>query len=233
MMFDSVKSKKGSKMRRDKKFAIFLIFISFVIAGVLQTMRSTNNDYKLPYLATLESNLIVLDEKCSKELNTYSGLNTDVNKLPEEKFVEEQSIIEEFTDEKQSESVAYDKESENSLTFVNDKSMGVDHNFRIGVLKLQTLEEAARETNIIISKNNNRVTHKIKANDNLYNLAIKYYKDQSKWTMIYQANKHQMSSPNSLQIGQELLIPDITTSKENKQKQLPQDPIPLVHKQIL
>ncbi len=217
-------------MRRDKKFAIFLIFMSFAIAGVLQAMRSTNKEYNLPYLATLESNLIILDEKCSNELNTYSGLKTEVNNLPVEGFVEEQGIIEEFTDQKQSESIAHGKESDTSILFVNDKSMSTDHNFRIGIPPLQTLEEAATETNAMISNKKNEVTHKIRANDNLYNLAIKYYKDQLKWTLIYQANKNQMSDPNSLQIGQELLIPKI---KEAKQKESLQDSTPLVHKQIL
>jgi hypothetical protein len=220
-------------MRRDKKFAIFLIIISFAIAGVLQFMRSTNKEYNLTYLATLESNLIVLDEKCSNELNTYSGMNTEVNNLPIECFVEEQGIIEEFTDQNQGESVAIGKESKAIISFVNDKSMSTNHNFRIGIPHLQTLEEAARETNIITTSKKNGLTHKIRANDNLYNLAIKYYKDQSKWTMIYQANKNQMSDPNSLKIGQELLIPKIKTSKEAKQKESPQNPTPLVYKQIL
>ncbi len=233
MMFDSVKSKKGGGMRRDKKFAIFLIIMSFAIAGVLQALSATNKEHNLPYLARLESNLIVLDEKCSNELNNYSGLDIENNFLTVENFIEEQGIIEEFTDQKQSESIESVKGSESSLSFVNDKSMRTDHDFRIDIPQLQTLEEAASEKNIIISNKKNEITHKIKANDNLYNLAIKYYKDQSKWTMIYQANKYQMSGPNSLQIGQELLIPKMKTSKENKQKESPQDPTPLKHKQIL
>ncbi len=220
-------------MRRDKKFAIFLIFIAFAIAAVLQTMRSTEKEYSLPYLATLEDNLIVLDEKCSNELNSYSGLETEVNNLTAECFIEEQGIIEEFTDQKQSESVAYDKEAEVSISFVNDKNNGVSHNFHVDVPKLQTLEEAAIETSISVSNKKKEVTHRIKQNDNLYNLAIKYYNDQSKWTIIYQANKFQMADPNSLQIGQELLIPDIATNIESKKKQSPHEPTQVIQKQIL
>ncbi|MBT4945026.1 MAG: LysM peptidoglycan-binding domain-containing protein [Candidatus Marinimicrobia bacterium] len=63
------------------------------------------------------------------------------------------------------------------------------------------------------------ITHKIRANDSLSKLARKYYNDESKWKKIYQANKNQMSNPNSLKIGQELLIPNITvSSKENRVK---------------
>ncbi len=220
-------------MRRDKKFAIFLIFISFAIAGVLQALSSTNKEHSLPYLATLESDLIVLDEKCSNELNTYSGLSPEVKNLPVERFVEELRIIEEFTDQKQSESISYGEKSEASISFINNTSVGVNQHFCVDIPKLQTLDEAARETNITIFNKNNEVTHTIRANDNLYNLAIKYYKDQSKWTLIYQANKNKMSDPNSLQIGQELIIPKIKTAKKTKQKESLQNPTPLVYKQIL
>ena len=60
--------------------------------------------------------------------------------------------------------------------------------------------------------NNRRITHKIRANDSLSKLARKYYNDESKWKKIYQANKDHMSNPNSLKIGQELLIHNITVS---------------------
>jgi nucleoid-associated protein YgaU len=86
------------------------------------------------------------------------------------------------------------------------------------ITQLQKRDEVARET--IISEedlifrmaSNIQNTHIIRANDNLYNLSKKYYKDESKWIMIYEANKDKMSDPHSLQIGQELLIPDITVS---------------------
>ncbi len=225
-------------MRRDKIFAVFLIFISFAIAGVLQAVRSSNSkEHNLPYLATLESSLIVLDRKCSDELNTYSGLNTEVEDLPAEHFVERQGIIEEFTDKKQSDSIEYKSESEASISFINDKRTGNSTSFHVDIPKLQTLEEAAKDTDTIVStkatKRNNGVIHKIKSNDNLYNLAKKYYKDQSKWTLIYKANKHQMSDQNSLQVGQELLIPEIKIAKENKRKETQQVIAPLKHKQVL
>ncbi len=227
-------------MRRDKQFAIFLIIVSFAVAGVLQTMRSTDKEYNLPYMATLESSLVVLDEKCSNELNTYSGLNTEEEILTEEYIIEEQEIIEEFTDQKEGEPVSYDKEPEASISFINDNNVSINPYFSVDILKLQTLEAAVRESKdflenqkVIASIKENGVTHKIKTNDNLYNLAIKYYNDQSKWTNIYQANKTQLMNPNSLKIGQELLIPDIKTSKENIQKETPQVPVPLVHKHIL
>lgn len=58
-----------------------------------------------------------------------------------------------------------------------------------------------------------KVMHKVASNDNLYNISKKYYGDKAKWIEIYDANKNEISDPNILQLGQELLIPHITTSK--------------------
>ncbi len=56
--------------------------------------------------------------------------------------------------------------------------------------------------------------HKVLPNDNLYKIAKKYYGDESKWIIIYEANKDKIPSSNILLVGQKLLIPDITTVSE-------------------
>ncbi|HNO77482.1 MAG TPA: LysM peptidoglycan-binding domain-containing protein [Phycisphaerae bacterium] len=50
-------------------------------------------------------------------------------------------------------------------------------------------------------------THVVQRGETLYALARMYYNDQSKWRVIYEANRGVMSSPHSLQAGQELIIP--------------------------
>lgn len=50
-------------------------------------------------------------------------------------------------------------------------------------------------------------THMVQKGETLYALARMYYSDQSKWRVIYEANRGIMSSPHSLQVGQELVIP--------------------------
>jgi NitT/TauT family transport system substrate-binding protein len=45
------------------------------------------------------------------------------------------------------------------------------------------------------------------AGDTLSYLALKYYGDQYKWEKIYEANRATMKNPNSLYIGQRILIP--------------------------
>jgi nucleoid-associated protein YgaU len=44
--------------------------------------------------------------------------------------------------------------------------------------------------------------------DTLGSLAQKYYDDPSKYTVIFEANRDILEDPDSLQIGQELKIPD-------------------------
>ncbi|NOX58747.1 MAG: LysM peptidoglycan-binding domain-containing protein [Planctomycetes bacterium] len=50
-------------------------------------------------------------------------------------------------------------------------------------------------------------THVVQRGETLYALARMYYSDQSKWRVIYEANRTSMSSPHSLRVGQELVIP--------------------------
>lgn len=50
-------------------------------------------------------------------------------------------------------------------------------------------------------------THVVARGDTLYKLARMYYNDQSKWRVIYEANRSQLSSPNQIRVGQQLVIP--------------------------
>ncbi len=55
------------------------------------------------------------------------------------------------------------------------------------------------------------IIHKIALNENLSKISTKYYGDATKWGNIYDANKNTIKDPNSLQVGQEILIPNIST----------------------
>ncbi|MFN3966867.1 MAG: LysM peptidoglycan-binding domain-containing protein [Endomicrobiia bacterium] len=45
--------------------------------------------------------------------------------------------------------------------------------------------------------------------DCLYNIAKKYYRDGSKWKIIYEANKDKIKNPNKIYPKQILVIPEI------------------------
>lgn len=53
--------------------------------------------------------------------------------------------------------------------------------------------------------------HKVQQNDSLSKIANKYYRDESKWLLIFNANRDKLPDRNSLKIGTELFIPEEKT----------------------
>ncbi len=49
--------------------------------------------------------------------------------------------------------------------------------------------------------------HRVVQGDTLYSLARRYYSDQSQWRAIWRANRGQLSNPDKLYVGTELVIP--------------------------
>ncbi len=61
------------------------------------------------------------------------------------------------------------------------------------------------------------VYYKVQSNDNLFKIAKKHYGDGQEWNRIFEANRDSMPDSNSLFVGQELLIPDITAEVETNE----------------
>jgi len=215
-------------MKRDKFFVIFIIFVSFGITGFLHFMRSPDSKEILPYLSAIEGTLNVFGEgKTNEFYSLNSELEPDLSDkiIPIDYFIEEQSIIDEYEREKQVKTILYLDEPNDFTSFylsltnpmdVQYNSSAVLENEKKGACDLIIPPELVKAS---VANANSRITHKIKANDSLFKLAKRYYNDGSKWKRIFQANKNKMSNPNSLKIGQELLIPNITVSrKEDKQR---------------
>ena len=51
--------------------------------------------------------------------------------------------------------------------------------------------------------------YEVKRNDTLTRIANKIYNDPNKWQLIYEANRKALKSPESLRLGQKLVIPDL------------------------
>ena len=213
-------------MKRDKVFVIFIVFVAFGITGFLHFMRSPDSKEILPYLSAIESRLNVFGEGKTNEFYSFnSELEPDLSDkiIPIDYFIEEQSIIDDYEREKQVKTILYLDEPNNYISFYLSLTNPMDVKYNSVVLN----DEGNGASDLIIppelvkasvANSNRRITHKIKANDSLFKLAKRYYNDGSKWKKIFQANKNKMSNPNSLKIGQELLIPNITVSrKEDKQ----------------
>ncbi len=205
-------------MKRDKIFVVFIVFISCVITGALQYLRSPETPQVISYLNVLDSNLRVFGEGYTNEVYSFTGQlkpDTKDDIISVEDFVEEQRIIDEFTDTKLIKPILYLTEHTDFISFYLSLTNSIYVNS--DTLELKTKEDKSSDMIIPVERRNVRMvnkghifTHKIVANDNLYNLAKKYYNDESKWIRIYEANKNKIPDPHSLKIGQELLIPDIT-----------------------
>ncbi len=214
-------------MKRDKVFVIFIVFISFAITGVLHFMRSPESLKAVPYLISLESSLNVFGQE---KTNEYYSFNSNLkpaiedNIIPIEYFIEEQRIIDEFDNKKRNESILCRNEPTDYISFymslTNEMNVyGSSHELKMKDIGSCDTIITAPHRSIRITNSNRHIIHKIKANDSLFKLAKRYYHDGSKWKKIYQANRNEMSDPNSLTIGQELLIPNITvSSKEDRIK---------------
>jgi nucleoid-associated protein YgaU len=50
-------------------------------------------------------------------------------------------------------------------------------------------------------------THVVRPKDTLYGLARLYYNDHRQWKRIYEANADQITDPNKIRIGMELMVP--------------------------
>ena len=52
-----------------------------------------------------------------------------------------------------------------------------------------------------------QTVHVVQSGDTLYKLARQYYNDVRMWRAIWQANLDQLPDPNSIEVGQQLIIP--------------------------
>ena len=90
-------------MKRDKIFVVFIVLISCVVTGALKYLRSSETPQIKSYLAALDSNLRVFGEGYTNEVYSFTGqlkpgVECDITSVDD--FVEEQQIIDEFTDAK-------------------------------------------------------------------------------------------------------------------------------------
>ncbi len=211
-------------MKRDKIFVVFIVIVSCVITAILQYSKSPETLEIISYFSASDSSLCLLAEEDTDEFNSLLRPTLEDNIIPIEYFVEEQRIIEKFDSKKRIKSILVRDEPADYVSFyislTNEMNMyGSSHELKIIDAGSRDTVFTAPHRSIKVVNSNRLFTHKIMANDSLYKLAKRYYNDGSKWTEIYQANKNEMPDPDSLKIGQELVIPKITvSSKEDKQR---------------
>ncbi len=211
-------------MKRDKKIVVPIVIVFCVISGVLLYFRPPEAEKPIPYLLSLDSSLREFGEGKANEFYSFeSQQKPDKEIISIENFIEKQHIVEEYEIEKQIEPVLRRDESTDYTSFCLSLKNNVNGNApeeKIKEIKSSDKVFSTALQDIKAVNNNHHVTHIIIANDNLYDLAKRYYNDGSKWREIYKANRNKMKNPNSLKIGQELLIPSVTVSSKKTESQL-------------
>lgn len=213
-------------MRRDTQIGIILGVVILVVIGIFLSTRTTVYETKTPDLKVSEEIVVEseieeidINELIEKAKTTVAMKNTLTEEvLPSEELVEE-TPVEPSKDNvtlegkwEGIETAAIEPEetfSEMSIAEVITEEPEIAEQISSEVEETIAVLEAASAEDASI-----KVIHKVISNDSLFKISRKYYGDEAKWHKIYEANIDNMSGPNALYIGQELLIPEITLAKK-------------------
>ncbi|MDP6924531.1 MAG: LysM peptidoglycan-binding domain-containing protein [Candidatus Scalindua sp.] len=230
-------------MRRDTQIGIILGIVILVIIGVFLSTRATDNVTALPDLV-LSEGARQKTEVQEININGFFKESKKAEPEEEqvvEYYSEEAQISEEIVEstqlEMQPEATIVETSYED--TSLEGKWEGVAEEIveEIEIVaeieiadQVEEIEEVLivqdipSDESVVISEEDSQTTsyssstedvyYRVQSNDNLFKIARKHYGDGQKWSKIFEANRDTMPDSNSLYVGQELLIPDITIKKE-------------------
>lgn len=211
-------------MRRDTQIGIILGIVILVVIGVFLSTRTTDKKTEIPDL--------ILSEEGTAESEIKE---IDINELIKEKrttTAKETTPVEKHSKETPIKSSKDDTSLEGKWEGIETASIEPEETFsEIPVAeeiteiteKIEVAQQIPSDDRETITEENHKrssvgvsdkIIHKVRPNDNLLNISKKYYGDEKKWKKIYVANKGNVKDPDTLYIGQELLIPEITNEKK-------------------
>jgi nucleoid-associated protein YgaU len=224
-------------MRRDTQIGIILGIVILVIIGVFLSTRATDNETVLPDLVLSEG---VRQKTEVKEIDINSFFKESKKAEPEETSSVEYSTEEALVIEEIVESTQAEKQQEVTLVETSNEDASLEGKWE-GVAEeiveepeiadqeetvedVQVTQDITSAEEAVVPEEELQTTsyaastevvyYKVQSNDNLFKIARKHYGDGQKWIKIFEANRDSMPDSNSLYVGQELLIPDITVEKE-------------------
>ena len=220
-------------MRRDTQIGIILGMVILVIIGVFLSTRTSDKETILPNLVLsnegrqkAEIEEIDINEFIKESKKAEPEETSSVEYSSDEAPVSEQLVKSRQPEEQTKETLVETPKDDTSL---EGKWEGVAEEV---VVESEITEDAeiaqkipSAEETVISEKEqltssygvSTDTIYKVQSNDNLFKIAGKYYGDGQKWAKIFEANKGSMLNPDSLYVGQELLIPDITVEKKTNQ----------------
>ncbi len=204
-------------MRRDTQIGIILGVVILVVIGIFLSTRTTVYETKTPDLKLSEKEIVAESEIEEIDMNdlieeTKAALaKKDVQSV--EKLVVEPSNDNITLEGKWEGTKTASIEHEEPFSEMPVAEM-ITEEPEIAEITPPEAEETIDELETGQKDVSIKVVHKVKPNDSLFKISRKYYGDEAKWHKIYEVNKDNMSGPNALYIGQEILIPEITLAKK-------------------
>ena len=207
-------------MRRDTQIGIILGVVILVVIGIFLSTRTNvyetkTPDLKLPEEIVVESELEEIDiNELIEEAKTRIAKKT----TPTEEVLLSEELVEKTPVELSKDNVTLEGEWQGIETASIEPEEAVAEVITEEPEIAVQIPPESEETITVLETKQEGVSvnaiHKVKPNDSLFKISRKYYGDETEWYKIYEANKDEMSSPNTLYIGQELLIPEITLAKK-------------------
>lgn len=204
-------------MRRDTQIGIILGVVILVVIGIFLSTRTTVYETKTPDLKLTEESLVESEIEEIEEIDMNDLIEESKTALAKKDVQSVEKLVEKTPVEPSKDNATLEGKWEGTKTASIEPeeafSEVITEEPEIAVL----ISPEAEETITVLETKQEGVSvkaiHKVKPNDSLFKISRKYYGDAAEWHKIYEANRDEMSSPNALYIGQELLIPEITLAK--------------------
>jgi nucleoid-associated protein YgaU len=212
-------------MRRDTQIGIILGVVILVVIGIFLSTRTTVYETKPPDLKLSEETVVEseIEEIDINELIEEAKTTIAMKDTPTEEVLPGEELVEETSLEPSKDNVTLEGKWEGIET-ASIEPEGTFTEMSIAEVITEEPEIAEQippegEETIAVLETKQadvyvKVIHKVISNDSLFKISRKYYGDETEWHKIYEANKDEMSGPNALYIGQELLIPEIALAKK-------------------
>lgn len=211
-------------MRRDTQIGIILGVVILVVIGVFLSTRTTDKKTEIPDLmlsekGTTESEIeeININEIIKEKITTTAKETTPVEKHSKETPIKTSKNDTSLEGKWEGiETASTEPEETSSEIPVAEEMTEITEKIEVAQQTLSDDRETITEENHKRSSVgiSGKIIHKVRPNDNLLNISRKYYGDETKWKKIYVANKGNVKNPDTLYIGQELLIPEIKNEKK-------------------
>ncbi len=213
-------------MRRDTQIGIILGVVILVVIGIFLSTRTTVYETKTPDLKISEEEIVAESEIEEiveiEEIDMNDLIKESKTALAKADVQSVEKLVEKTPVEPSRDNVTLEGKWEGTKTASIDpeevsSEMSVAEMITEEPEIAELIPPEAEETVVVLETKQEdvsvKVIHKVVSNDSLFKISRKYYDDEAKWHKIYEVNKDNMSSPNALYIGQELLIPEITLAK--------------------